>query len=1085
MCIGLNSKSKKLWALESIIIYGFISFFALLVILGITSMIYLQRFSENNRWVSHTNEVISKLERGLTLFNQLEVSQRGFLLTGDDSAITRRDAALADLQKDIAELAVLTKDNSFQQRQITQLRQLIDKRIIYFNQIVETARTTSIEKLRNILSKDAIRREDMLEIRGVFSAMSLEEQNLLLERTQSEQSHAKDLLTLFAVMSIAILIFFPLLIWRIQRDLNIRRRAAAEQKRLTDILDASPDLIANTNLQGDYFYLNSGGRKLLGIGENEDIATQSIAGMRPAWAAALTRQQAIPAALATGVWSGESAYTTRAGTEVPVSQVMVVHRDIEGVPTHLSTIARNVTDFKQIEYDLTHAAMYDQTHSEVLRLFNANYDRTQILPSMLDILARNHAFPVSAIYSYDEWSGFYRLESAHAVPAGILNAFKLGEGVIGEAIQNNQTLIISDMEAFASLTIETGLLSLKPAGIIICPVTYQEKSLAALVLASSHSITERDQTFIERLSAQLGVALHNIQQYGDLKLLAEQLHLRSEEIGLKNKQLLEADKMKSEFLATMSHELRTPLNAIIGFSEILRDGLIGPLADKQKNYVNDIFESGQHLLSLINDVLDLSKIEAGRMALEPEFTDVQLLLQNCLSIIKEKASSQRIKLVTDLSDALGNAWLDARKVKQIVYNLLSNAVKFTAEGGQITLQAQLVDRDSVLAQTKDLLGHDTASLGNAQQFIRISITDTGIGIAEQDIHRLFQPFVQVESTLSRRFEGTGLGLALVRKLAELHSGAVAVASVPGEGSTFTVWLQYTANLKDANAGTTPKEEAPWQLRNAEPPHVLVLVLEDDDRAADLIRLQLESDHCRVTRAATAEIALAILADGTPPDLITLDILLPGMDGWEFLTKLKANKKLAHIPVVILSIVADSNRGLSLGAAQVLQKPVSADDLQTALSKLGFTKPAHTQAGLKVLVVDDDPKAVEIISSYLEHAQHTVLRAYGGNEATHIAKLQKPDLIVLDLMMPEVNGFEVVEELKQDKRTAKIPIIIVTSKFLTPEDHHVLKGQVLAVLEKSEFNHGNFISEVHRALAGKQSGRQPKKPRDKHGKNTDH
>jgi len=1059
----MSSQKKEVWALESVIIYGFISFFALLVLLGITSMVYLQRFAENNRWVSHTNEVISKLDKGLVLFNQLEVSQRGFLLTADDSSITRRDAALADLQKDVTELAVLTKDNYFQQQQIIQLRQLIDKRIIYFNHIIETARTTSADKLKEILRKDYIRREDMLEIRGVFSAMSLEEQNLLTDRTLSEQSHAKDLLTLFAVMSIAILIFFPLLIWRIQRDLHIRKQASAEQRRLTDILDASPDLIANANLQGDYFYLNRGGRKLLGIGENEDIAFQGIAHMRPEWAADLIQHKAIPAALSTGVWSGESAYITRTGIEIPVSQVIVVHKDADGVPTHLSMVARNVSDFKQIEVDLTHAATYDQTHSKVLRLFNANYDRSKILSGMLDILANNHALPVSAIYGYDEWSGCYRLESTHAAPVDILNEFKLGHGIIGEAIQKNQTLILSDIDVLPSLTIETGLVSIKPTGIIICPVTYQEKRLAVLVLAASQVITERDQTFIERLAAQLGVALHNIQQYGDLKLLAEQLHLRSEEIGSKNEQLLEADRMKSEFLATMSHELRTPLNAIIGFSEILRDGFVGPLADKQKEYVSDIFESGQHLLSLINDVLDLSKIEAGRMELEPEIADVQVLLQNSLSIIKEKAATQHIKLQADLSEDLGNAWLDARKVKQIIYNLLSNAVKFTPEGGQITLQAKLLERAAVLEQIKDMPQHQISSIGNAQQFIQISITDTGIGIEAQDLERLFQPFVQLESTLSRRFEGTGLGLALVRKLAELHGGAVAVRSTPGEGSTFTVWLQYKVNLlAPANPINQAKETA-GQLLNKESPHVLVL--EDDDRAADLIRLQLESDHCRVTRAATAEIALAILADGAPPDLITLDILLPGMDGWEFLAKLKANQKLAHIPVVILSIVADSNRGLSLGAAQVLQKPVSADDLQTALGKLGFTSPANDQASVKVLVVDDDPKAVEIISSYLEHARYSVMRAYGGHEATQIAKQQKPDLIILDLMMPEANGFEVVEELKQDKRTAKIPIIIVTSKFLAPEEHHILKGHVLAVLEKSEFNHGNFLSEVHRALAG--------------------
>lgn len=1076
----MQSKKQEFWALESIIIYGFISFFVLLVVLGITSMIYIQRFAENNGWVSHTHAVISHLDRGLVLFNQLEVSQRGFLLTGDSGSISRRDAALADLQKEIARLAVVTKDNKFQQEQISQLRRLIDRRVVYFNQLNEVARATPVDQLKELLRKDFIRREDMLEIRGVFSAMSLEEQSLLSRRTQSEQEHAKDLLILFAVMSVAILIFFPLLIWRIQRDLNIRKRAATEQKRLTDILDASPDLIANKSLQGDYFYLNSGGRKLLGVSENEDIQSQPISRMRPAWAAELIRNQAIPTALRTGVWRGETAYKSRAGVEVPVSQVIVAHRDADGVATHLSTVARNISDFKQIEYDLMNAAVYDQTHSEVLRLFNANYDRAHILPSMLEILARNHAFPVSAVYGYDEWSGFYRLESAHAAPIDILHEFKLGHGVIGEAIQRNHTLILGDLDELPSLTIETGLLSLKPAGIIICPVSYQEKRLAVLVLAASKPITERDQTFVERLSAQLGVALHNIQQYGDLKLLAEQLRLRSEEIGLKNEQLLEADRMKSEFLATMSHELRTPLNAIIGFSEILRDGLIGPLTDKQKAYVNDIFESGQHLLSLINDVLDLSKIEAGRMELEAEVTDVRLLLQNCLSIIKEKAAAQSIKLQTECSDALGNMWLDARKVKQIVYNLLSNAVKFTPEGGQVILRAQLVERKDILKQTRDMPGSDASSIGHASQFIEIAITDTGIGIEAQDIHRLFKPFVQVESTLSRRFEGTGLGLALVRKLAQLHHGAVAVQSTPGKGSTFTVWLEYKPALADP--ALAAPEAGERQLINAHSPHVLVL--EDDDRAADLIRLQLESDNCRVTRAATAEIALAILGDGVPPDLITLDILLPGMDGWEFLAKLKANDVLAHIPVVIISIVADSNRGLSLGAAHVLQKPVSANDLQTALSKLGFAKPENQQASLNVLVVDDDPKAVEIISAYLEHANHSVLRAYGGKEAINIAKLQTPDLIVLDLMMPEASGFEVVEALKLDKRTAKIPIIIVTSKFLTPDEQLTLKGQVLAVLEKSEFNHGNFLSEVYRALAGKR-GSHRAKGKGKRGKNTHH
>jgi CheY-like chemotaxis protein len=244
---------------------------------------------------------------------------------------------------------------------------------------------------------------------------------------------------------------------------------------------------------------------------------------------------------------------------------------------------------------------------------------------------------------------------------------------------------------------------------------------------------------------------------------------------------------------------------------------------------------------------------------------------------------------------------------------------------------------------------------------------------------------------------------------------------------------------------------------------LVLIVEDEYRAADLIRLQLEKEGCRTVCAPTAEIALNMLHEGCNTDLITLDILLPGMDGWDFLARLKNESVHAHIPVVIISIVADGSKGLSLGASTVLQKPVSADELTLALADLGFVQPISTAT---VLVIDDDPRAVEIISTYLEKAGYTVLRAYGGEEGLQVAQSHQPELIILDLMMPGIGGFEIVDTLKSAPKTAQIPIIVLTAKYLSPDDRKALNGHVLQIVEKAQFNHCNFISEVHRALGKK-------------------
>ena len=532
----------------------------------------------------------------------------------------------------------------------------------------------------------------------------------------------------------------------------------------------------------------------------------------------------------------------------------------------------------------------------------------------------------------------------------------------------------------------------------------------------------------------------------------------------KNVELEDASRMKSEFLANMSHELRTPLNAIIGFSEVLGDGLLGDMTEQQRGFIGDIFSSGKHLLSLINDILDLSKVEAGKMMLDLEPVQVSSLFANSLAIIREKALASGVRLTMDVADGLGPVRADARKVKQIVYNLLSNAVKFTGEGGEVALRASSVPRAEVGKLSPTCLGRSFPLVDNEfEEFLKISVTDTGIGISPDGLERLFKPFSQIDSGLARKFEGTGLGLAMIKLLAELHGGTVAVESAQGEGCCFTVWLPLRSAEETQRSAAGIRVGRPIA---AMPGDRIALVVEDDQKSADLIRVQLEAAGFKVIHATSAEDAL-VLAEQQPLALITLDVMLPRMDGWEFIGRLKQMPALRHVPVVIVSIVADRNKGFALGAAAVMQKPISRQELYDSLVELGLI-PLAPGRTLRVLIVDDDPKAVDLIALRILGLASTVLRAYGGQDAIDIAKRELPDLIVLDLMMPEVNGFEVVEALHKHPGTSAIPILIVTAKPITADDRNLLNGFVSTIMEKADFDAGHFTAEVLRAMSGRQA-----------------
>ena len=526
-----------------------------------------------------------------------------------------------------------------------------------------------------------------------------------------------------------------------------------------------------------------------------------------------------------------------------------------------------------------------------------------------------------------------------------------------------------------------------------------------------------------------------------------------------NLELEHASKMKSEFLATMSHELRTPLNAIIGFSEALKDGLVGQMTNSQREYTGDIFTSGQHLLSLINDILDLSKVEAGMMTLELEPANLSDLMSGSLSIVKETAVGQRVRLDLEMTENIGNLQLDQRKTKQILYNLLSNAVKFSGQDGVVVLSAERVPRSAVgLIPGGWPVQAFPLPDSEFEQFVALTIRDTGIGISVENMTKLFQAFSQIDSSLARKFEGTGLGLAMVKRLAEIHGGTVAVASAEGEGSCFAVWLPVRA--PQASASFTV-DIAPT-LAASDAGGNVALVVEDDAHAADLVGLLLEGEGFRVLHAASAEEALRI-APLQPLSLITIDLELPGIDGWEFLLRIREVNALAHVPVVIIASLIDSNMALASGAAAVLQKPISRAQLSASLVRLGVQPSQFITR--TILVVDDDPKAVEVIAAFLPISEYTVVRAYGGAEAITLAGRLRPDLILLDLMMPDISGFAVVEALQRDMATASIPIVIVTAKHITELDRSALSNgdMVIEIVEKSAFNRMEFIAGVRRAI----------------------
>ena len=496
-----------------------------------------------------------------------------------------------------------------------------------------------------------------------------------------------------------------------------------------------------------------------------------------------------------------------------------------------------------------------------------------------------------------------------------------------------------------------------------------------------------------------------------------------------------ANRAKSDFLAKMSHELRTPLNSIIGFSEILEDESVGPLTEKQRRYVSNVLLSGRNLLQLINDILDLAKVEAGRMELVASEFDAAKALEQIRGIVVALADKKRLAVQVSVPEALPLIHADQAKFKQILFNLLGNAIKFTAEGGRIAVCARRIGGS----------GQDEGT-----EWLEVSVADTGIGIPPEDQQRIFGEFEQSHRGSEHSVQGTGLGLALTRKLVELHGGQISLESEVGRGSTFRFTLPYA--VAGAKQGAADSVTA----AGASPTAQLVLVVDNDRGARDLLQHYLQQHGYRAACAASGEEAIR-LAQQLRPVAITLDILLPDRDGLQILAQLKAEPQTRNIPVVVVSVTDRHELGFSLGAADWLVKPIQGNALIAALERsMGKATLGRSR---RILVVDDEPTAMEYVRELLEQRDFSVLTASGGRAGIDLALTRHPDLIILDLLMPEVNGFDVVRALREDPVARHIPILILTAMDLSSSDVKRLGNSVQAMVAKG--GPGDLLSELAR------------------------
>ena len=660
---------------------------------------------------------------------------------------------------------------------------------------------------------------------------------------------------------------------------------------------------------------------------------------------------------------------------------------------------------------------------EVSQAVNSTLDLETVLSTIVAKAVPLSDTDAGAIYVYDEAQREFHLSATYGMDQELIHILNnqhigLNEPNVAAVLSLREPIQLADLREGASSALNEVILRAGFRALLVAPLLRGEEIVGMLVVRrrTPGAFPQNTVDLIKTFAAQSVLAIQNARLF--------------HEIDDKGRQLEVAGQHKSQFLANMSHELRTPLNAIIGYSEILQEDVADLGQDALVPDLKKIEGAGRHLLGLINDILDLSKIEAGRMDIFLDDVELVPLLEEVRALVVPLAEKNGNTLELRLAKDLGSIRTDRTKLKQSLLNILSNGSKFT-ENGRLTVVAERFESN--------------------RPMVRFAVSDTGIGMTEEQLGRLFQAFSQAEASTAQKYGGTGLGLAISRRFCQLLGGDITVTSRPGEGSTFTIVLP-------------ARSEAPAQIAPVEAPRIepqvsnsaTVLIVDDDPAARELLTANLKGAGYRLVHAASGDEALS-LARKIHPDAITLDVMMPKPDGWDVLSTLKADPDLCDIPVIMVTVAPERGIGLSLGAVEVLTKPVDRGRLTALLNRL-------VRRDGPVLIVEDDADTRAMMGNTVEKMGLAVEDTANGRLAlSWLADHPHPAVILLDLMMPEMDGFEFLDALAAREEWREIPVIVITARQLTAGERERLLRQARKVLEKATATRVDIAAAIGEAI----------------------
>jgi PAS domain S-box-containing protein len=779
-------------------------------------------------------------------------------------------------------------------------------------------------------------------------------------------------------------------------------------------LERSADAVFMTDVEGTIVYANPAFEKIYGFSLDEVIG----ANPRIIKSGVIPREQYKEfweTLLNKGTISGEIVNKTKDGRLIPIEGTNSPILDEDGNILGFLAIHTDITQRKEDEEALNRRNEYLAASAEIGRLVTSTLDLEAIYERAVNLVVERFGFYHASIFINDELGINAYLQEAtgaagqkmkdrkHFLPIG-------SRSTVGEATRSGEVVVVNNT-TLDSFHRPNPLLPETKAEAAI-PLRIGNRIIGALDIQSTEvdAFSEDDIAILQLLTDQISVGIDNARSYNLAQQAVEEMR--------------EVDRLKSQFLANMSHELRTPLNSIIGFARVILKGIDGPITDLQQQDLTAIFNSGQHLLGLINDVLDLSRIEAGKMDLTFDEVNITDLIGSVMSTAAGLVKDKPVNMVSAVAENLPMVKADAMRIRQVLINFISNAAKFTEEG-EIIIKADLEESDK------------------GQPEVMIKVIDSGPGIAKEDQAKLFQAFSQVDASLTRKVGGSGLGLSICHHLIQMHNGQIGVQSALGEGSTFYFSIPILQNKAKAEENNGKQ---------------VILAIDDDPQIISLYERYLEPKGFQVI-GLTDPAKARQRVEELKPFAITLDIMMPGYEGWQVLTDLKSSPETRDTPVVVCSIVEDEEKGFSLGAADYLVKPIHEDDLLASLDRLNGDGSIR-----EVLVIDDDPNDLRLLGKMLsEQGKYKAILAEGGPAGWNAIKSQAPHAVVLDLFMPEMDGFTILEQMRNDKNLRNKPVIVITGADLNSDQQKQLDNLGQRLLQKSSLKEKDLITTIEDAL----------------------